>query len=718
MKASINFIRAFNERYQTASDPAPHGAQALIETIGAQLAGVDEVTPFGERFNGVLVARVVSCEDHPNADRLHVCKVDDGGVIEHIERDENGYVQVVCGAPNVREGLLVAWLPPGATVPNTLDKDPFVLEVRALRGVVSNGMLASAKELTLGDSHDGILELDTDAAPGTSFARAYHLEDDVIIDMENKMFTHRPDCFGWLGIAREIAGIQQQAFKSPEWYVPQPVFPEIEAEELPLTVDNQLPQLVPRFTAITMRDVTVKTSPVWLQIALTQAGVRPINNIVDYTNFFMLETGQPLHAYDYDKVKALDGGAANATLTVQHPRQGETIALLNGKTIEPRPEAIMIATRDTLIGVGGVMGGTDTEVDEHTTNIIIEAATFDMYSIRRTAMTHGLFTDAVTRFNKGQSPLQNLAVLAKMVNEVQRFADGKVASLVIDSNNLSSTVKESETVHAPCIVQPEFVNTRLGLNLSPADIAQLLRNVEFEVTEQNDGALRIKAPFWRTDIAIAVDIVEEVGRLYGFDKLPLILPQRAIIPTTRNVMFDMQARLRNILASAGANEVLAYSFVHGNLLDKVGQSRDSAFSLSNALSPDLQYFRLSLTPSLLEKIHFNSKAGHNEFALFEIGKGHVVGEMSASEPETPAELERLAFVFAANAKVEGSYSGAAYYQARAYLDYILVQLNLTDSVTIVPLDPTAYDGYTQTKIAYYDSSRAATILIGDRKSVV
>ena len=283
MKVSLNSIRTVNKIYGSAGDPAPNGVDDLVEKIGAQLGAVEETIAYGERFKGVLVAKVVSCEDHPNADRLHVCKIDDGGKAEGLERDENGLVQVVCGAPNVREGLTVAWLPPGSTVPNTYDKDPFVLDARPLRGIVSNGMLASPKELSIGDSHEGIMELDTDAAPGTTFAEAYNLDGDVVIDMENKMFTHRPDCFGQLGIARELEGIQRRTFKSPDWYTLNPEVPGVETDELKLEVRNEIPELVPRFAAITMRGVAVKPSPIWLQITLSRVGIRPINNIVMLT---------------------------------------------------------------------------------------------------------------------------------------------------------------------------------------------------------------------------------------------------------------------------------------------------------------------------------------------------------------------------------------------------------------------------------------------------
>jgi phenylalanyl-tRNA synthetase beta chain len=701
MKVSLNAIRATNMRYHSAGNPAADGVDALVEKIGAQLGAIEEVIAYGKRFEGVIVARVVSCEDHPDADRLHVCKLDDGGQVKDVERDENGYVQVVCGAPNVRTGLLVAWLPPGATVPESLGKEPLVLEARPLRGVVSNGMLASPRELTIGDSHEGILELDTDAAPGTSFIEAYDLDGDVVIDMENKMFTHRPDCFGQLGIARELEGIQRRPYKSPEWYTLKPTFPGIEADELKLEFRNEVPQLVPRFTAITMRNVAIKTSPVWLQLALSQVGIRPINNIVDYTNFFMIETGQPLHAYDYDKVMAQDAGADHATIVARHPQAGEKILLLNGKQIEPRSEAIMIATRDTLIGVGGVMGGGDTEVDENTKNIILECANFDMYSIRRTSMAHGLFTDAVTRFNKGQSPLQNQAVLAKIIDEIRRYADGKVASALIDDVHVPAEALERGSLHAPVTLSHTFINSRLGFNLSADDMAALLRNVEFSVTVQ-DNELTVTAPFWRTDIEIPEDIVEEVGRLYGFDHLPLELPKRDLTPTIKDAKLEIKAHIREQLSKSGANELLTYSFVHGNLLEKVGQDPKQAFQLSNALSPDLQYFRLDLMPSLLDKVSPNLKAGYDKFALFEIGKNHTLLHQD-DEDGLPKEFEMLALVYAANDKI--TQPGAAFYQARTFLthlaDTLHIQLQFTP-ITDAPDVPV---------VKPYDLSRSAFVTV-------
>ncbi|MGH7196598.1 MAG: phenylalanine--tRNA ligase subunit beta [Candidatus Saccharimonadales bacterium] len=656
-------------KYYTNLKLDPKTIDELVAKIGAQLGEIEEVIDLGARYKGVIVAKVMHCDDHPDASRLHVCKIDDGGVVKDVPRDEHGYVQVVCGAPNVKVGMLVAWLPPGTTVPETFDSAPFVLESRKLRGQMSHGMLASPKELGISDYHEGILEIDEEAAPGTPFADVYHLND-YIIDIENKMLTHRPDGFGVLGLYREIAGIQHKAFEGPDWYSKGGKY-SLDVEDsalLPLKVVNELPKLVPRFTAIAMSGITVKPSPVWLQVELMRAGMRPVNNIVDITNFVMYLTGQPLHAYDYDKVKDLSEEGA-PTLVVRHPKKGEQIILLNGKTITPRPDAMMVASDKELLCVGGAMGGANSEVDENTKNIILEAATWDMYTMRRTSMEHGIFSDAVTRFTKGQSPLQNQRVIAKAVHEVRTLAGGKVAGPLHDNKHLDKDVLERNSLHEPVVVSAEFINDRLGLKLKTEAIIRLLTNVEFDARAVKDG-IKVTAPFWRTDIEIAEDVVEEVGRLYGYDHLPLELPKRDITPTPQDAMLGLKSRVRTVLAKAGANEALTYSFVHSNLLDKAGQDAKQAFKLTNALSPDLQYYRLSLTPSLLEKVHPNVKAGFGEFALFELNKIH--NKKHLNNEGVPEEFESLALVLAKDEKS----TGASYYHAAKYLDYLLGHLNV------------------------------------------
>jgi phenylalanyl-tRNA synthetase beta chain len=636
--------------------------------------------------------------------------------------------------------MFVAWLPPGTTVPASYDKDPFVLGVRKLRGVESNGMLASPAELGIGDDHDGILEL-TDGdlpshesrvtshelEPGMDFAEVFGLND-TIIDIENKMFTHRPDCFGQLGVAREIAGILGHRFTSPEWYGSSSHESRVtshEVEALKLHVFNNALEEVPRFMAVVVRNVTVRPSPFWLQCELVRLGGKPINNVVDVTNYVMLLTAQPTHAYDYDKLRpgvipsevegsrqvqqpagSFDSASGSAqddsvpALGVRMAKDGEKLSLLNGKTYELTADDIVIVDGQGPVGLGGVMGGGNSEVSATTKNIVLECATFDMYAVRKTSMRHGLFTDAVTRFNKGQSPLQNPAVVGYALDLFGSICGGQVASPVFDESSHESRVSILE-------VTSTFINDRLGLNLAVENICTLLQNVEFE-TETRDSRLVTRVPFWRTDIELSEDIVEEVGRLYGFDKLPHELPRRSIQPAPKNPNLEMQRNVGRLLSGAGANEVKTYSFVHERVLKAAGQDPTQAFRLGNALSPDLQYYRLSLTPSLLAHVHSNSKAGHDQFALYEFGKAHNKKEYD--DEGLPKEVSALAYVIAA--KKPGD--GAAYYQAKRTLDRLLEQSGIA-TLTWEPLvSASLYQNpWLEQMTAPYEPSRSAVLRASD-----
>ena len=689
MKVSLNTIKQYT--------PVDLGVEELVEKINRQLGGVEDVTELGKRYEGAVIVRVVKCEDHPNADRLHVCMIDDSGVVPDVERDEHGLVQVVCGAPNVHADMFVVWLPPRAAVPSSFgDKEPFILDARELRGVVSNGMLASAKELAIGESHEGILEIDPhewkpsgiEIKPGTSFARAYGL-DDTIIDIENKMFTHRPDLFGQLGVAREIAGIQHQAFTSPEWYKASPSFNS--GEGLELTVENEASEVVPRFMAVAVKGVEIKPSPLWLQCELVRLGSKPINNIVDVTNYVMLLTAQPVHAYDYDKVRG-------HKLVARMAREGETVKLLNDKTYTLSDADIVIADGEGPVGLAGIMGGGESEVSAETKNLVLEVATFDMYAVRKASMRHGVFTDALTRFNKGQSPLQNDHILSLLLRSVFDVSTGEQASGVFDKTSLSSTGHEQQSVDRV------FVNERLGLDLSSEEISGLLRNVEFTAEAEAD-AVRYTAPFWRTDIELPEDIVEEVGRLYGFDKLPRVLPARSTKPAPRNEKRLLKQAIRESLAKSGANEVLTYTFVHENVLRRAEQNPEEAFRLGNALSPELQYYRLSVLPSLLDKVHANIKTGFNEFALFELGKGHH--KQNIGDDGLPTETDLLELVYASRKPRQG----AAYYQARRLVEALLRDLGVSAIFEPIPED-IPFAG-----MAPYDHKRSAFIKTIDGTSL-
>lgn len=676
MKISVNLMKDYSGDEQWKLN-----AKELAQKIGQQLGAVEETVDLSGKYDDVIVAEIIDAKDHPSADKLGIYKINTG----------NEQVQVVAGDRSLNIGNKVAWISPGATVPATWGSaEPFIIGVRQMRGEDSNGMFGSGKELDINDNHERVQVLDTDAPAGTPFAEAYSLSRDVVIDIENKMFTHRPDCFGNLGVAREIAGIQNLPFQSPDWYATDVPMPQAEHQTLPLKVKNHIPDLVPRYMVVALDDVRIAPSPLWLQATLRKLGIRPINNVVDITNYMMILTAQPLHAFDYDKVE-------DATIEIRQSRPGEKLPLLDGRTIEPYKKAMLICDAKKPIGLGGMMGGGNSEIGAKTTRIVLECATFDMYTIRRTSMHNGVFTDAVTRYSKGQSPLQCAPVLAKTVELLQKISGGKVASPVIDDFAKPYDPQQINT-------STEFINERLGSEFTTQNIATTLRNVECSVEEHGDQ-LVVTPPFWRTDLEISEDIVEEIGRLNGFGTLPHSLPRRETRAAKLSEIDELKHRIRNILAQAGANELQTYSFVPARLLQQVGQEKKHAFAVRNAISPELEHYRLSLTPSLLDKVHANVKASYKQFSLFEINKVHLKSDEDCEG--LPREYQTVAFVFASDSNLPG----AAFYRAKHYLDYLLHELGVEYKV-LPALEPPKFEIGRQV-FAPFEPKRAAYVFAGD-----
>jgi len=517
MIISLNWLKKFTDVTGTIDE--------LATLIGARLVEIESIKNLGEKYEGVIVAKVVECAPLEGSDHLNVTKIDDGGVVSDIERDENGLVQVVCGAPNVHAGMLVAWLPPRSVVPETFnDAEPFVLGAKPLRGVMSNGMLASARELDLYDDHSGILAVDIDAAPGSSFAEVYELND-YLLDIENKSLTHRPDAFGIVGFAREVAGIQGLPFETPDWLsVLDGAIENDGSMETPLIKIEDV-SLSDRFQAVVLSGIDeAASSPVLVQTYLARSGVRPINASVDISNFLMLLTGQPSHTYDYDKLKTVAGD--DFTIRVRLAREGETLTLLDGKNVKLDPADIVIAAGDTAVGLAGIMGGQSTLVDASTKNVLFEAATFDLYHMRSSQMRHGIFSEAVTRFTKGiPAPLTH-PVAVEAVEMLKTYTGAHATSTV---------VQDYPVVHEPIIVRisEAQINKTLGTHFAAEDIAELLQNVGFDVVFDGLEAA-VTVPYWRQDIHLPEDIIEEVGRLAGYDTINLTVPRRDFVAVQPN----------------------------------------------------------------------------------------------------------------------------------------------------------------------------------------
>lgn len=656
--------------------PAKMTTTELVQRIGARLVEVESVENLGEKYRNIFIVKVEECEKIPDT-HLSLCK---------INRGEKELTQVVCGAPNVREGLWTVWLAPGAIVPATFAGEKIEIAKRKLRGYESEGMLAGADELDFGDDHTGIVELDPEKwSVGENFAEAFDLND-IILDIENKSLTHRPDTFGIIGFAREVAGILGIKFEQPE------LFARREAcfEGLEIKTEEKI--------TITCEDETIcagyygavvkppkgynkRKQYLTLQdVFLYKLGMRPITPLVDLTNLIMLETGQPLHAFDFDKFLKL-GKSNTAKIGVRTAKKGERLELLDGETLELAEKDIVITSNGQPAALAGAMGGKATEIDDETEQILLESASFSLYNLRKTQMHHGIFSEAITRFTKGQPA----AIAAPVLGMALKHLGGEVKGL-----GKWQGKNEKET---KIMIPIAKVNAVLGSNYSAKMIQETLENVNLTVDIKND-IITIDKPFWRTDLAIEEDIIEEIGRLNGYDKLPTLAPVRALRYSGKNEQFERKKQIRDCLSwTLGAHEVLTYSFINRRLEEKAGLDAADSYEISNSISPDLQVFRQAIIPSLVEKTYENLKAGYGDFALYEINQV-TKKKWGQNAEKVPIIQEQLALVGVSN-----------YYTAKAYIERLLAFLGVS-----AVLEPVKGENVLP---AYFEPSRSMTVKIDE-----
>lgn len=674
MLISLNWLKKYVK--------IPVSDDELVRLIGARLVEVEGVIDESAKYNNIYIVRVETAEKIPDT-HLTLCQINDGGA---------ELVQVVCGAPNVREGMLTAWIKPGAIVPASVHEDaPFVIGKRKMLGKYdSNGMLAGADELDFGDDHSGIVEIDPEIAkPGDLLADVFELND-KILEIENKSLTHRPDCFGMIGFAREVAGILGQKFEldaESEFSILDPVRSRPSSrgslssnlqQQIRDTVSNtkiqiqiQDQNICKRYSALVLEKhgEIKKKYLTWQDTILAKSGMKPISPIVDATNYLMLLTGQPLHAFDYDKFVAV-GGGKNPEIVVRLAKDGEKLTLLDEKQVELNENDIVICSGKVPVALAGAMGGKSTMIDENTKNIILESATFSLYNLRKTQMAHGIFSEAITRFTKGQPPYQTLDV----ANECAR--------MLSDGFEVSAMADEYPTPEKEIVVKitTKEINQLLGTDYSGELIVKTLENVGFSISFFEDlpevTNLEITSPLWRTDIHIKEDVIEEVGRLLGYDNIAPVLPLHGT--ASRNDMLELKTKLRQILSSFGCNEVLTYSFVSGKLLEKAGLDTKNSYKIVNSISPELQYIRQSIVPSLLDKTFVNQKIPFDKFALFEMNKVFQKN-WGMNEENVPVEKMKLGFVLAERKNTE-----TAYYKAKKFADSLFETLNI--KVKYLPLN--------------------------------
>ena len=572
MKFSYNWIREL----VPGLDRSPPELMRLISMKTAECEGLEHA---GARLEQASVARVTGVEwmegSHNRTAR--------------VETARYGTKTVVCGAPNCRPGMLTVYVPVGAAV---------------IDGVESDGMLASGLELGINQDHSGIVELETEVL----------LAPDTIIEVDNKSLTHRPDLWGHYGMAREVAAITHHPLRDPVRLdlVPQGASP--------MAVNIEDLALCPRYSILVLENVTVAPSPLWLQYRLEAIGLNSINNIVDVTNYVMSELAQPMHAFDRDKLHG-------DTLFVRAARDGEQIVALNDQTYRLSPSNLINADAKGPIGIAGIIGGLHCAIDASTKRIVLESANFQAVSVRKTSVALKLRTDASMRFEKSQDPVNTVRGLARAIELLEQVSPG--IRLV---GGLVEQKAELKTPH-PIKLSVEWVSTKLGRAVTAEEVRSILESLEFSVVETDPGHFSVTVPSWRAtkDVSLKDDLLEEVGRMIGYDSItpraPLI---EAVVPPA-NPMRTYQRAVRDQAAAQGFTEVYNYSFISEDMARAFGFAPEAHLRVANPIASDQTLMRLSLLPGILKNILENSRRFHS-FRLFEIGREiHPSGQLLPEE---------------------------------------------------------------------------------------
>ncbi|MDQ6665210.1 MAG: phenylalanine--tRNA ligase subunit beta [Acidobacteriota bacterium] len=566
MNFSYNWIAEFVEGLHTA----PGELERLITMKTAECEGIE---PAGALFAESCAARVESVEPIPDSKNLKAV----------VDAGRYGRKTVVCGAPNCRPGLLTAYVP---------------TTKKTIQGIESDGMLASADELGINRDHSGILELETQI--GAPLAGC---GPDTIIEIDNKSLTHRPDLWGHYGMAREVAAITSARLVDP-------VRPSLIPAGAPaIRVEIEDLNLCPRYSALVFENVTVRPSPLWLQYRLTAIGLNPINNIVDLTNYIMAELAQPMHAFDRALLKG-------DTIFARPARAGEKLVALNDEEYELTPANLVIADEGGPIALAGVIGGRESAISDSTKTIVLESANFQASSIRKTSSALKIRTDASMRFEKAQDPANTVRALARAIELLPELSPG-----IRLAGGLSDRKKDIPEPPPPIRLNIDWLARKLGRIIEAQEVRNILERLQFGVTESEPGALLVTVPSWRAtkDIAVADDLVEEVGRMIGYDSIE---PRPPAVPSA--VPPDSEERLflrdvRRMLAAQGFTEVHNYSFLSEEQARQFGFDPASHVRVLNPIAADQSLMRSSLLPGVYRNIVENAKH-FTDFRLFEVGR--------------------------------------------------------------------------------------------------
>lgn len=572
MQLSLNWLRHYVDLPESIED-----LEALLTNVGLEVESIEDRR---SSFANIVVGEVLTCEKHPNADKLSVCTVSDG-----VET-----ATVVCGAPNVAAGQKVVFARVGAN----MEKLGFTIDRRKLRGVESAGMICSSAELGLDDDHSGITVLATDAVPGTPIAQ--HLGyDDVILGIG--ITPNRGDALSHVGTARDIAAERGVPLRLPT----PPEGPPTSSEDIPIEIAD--PALCPRYTGAIIRNVRVQESPDWLRQALTAVGIRPINSIVDVTNYVMMEIGQPMHAFDLARLH-------DRRIMVRASREGERIVTLDKQERALPVGSMLICDGDGPVAVAGVMGGEHSSVTDGTTEILLESACFQASSVRRTAKLLQLSTDSSYRFERGSDPNITLWAIRRAAQLIIETSGGEWSG-VTDVYPIPVDPKQ-------VTLRPAFVNRILGIDIPVGEQHRILTALEIAVDDDATDAWQCSIPTFRSDIEREIDLVEEIARIHGYDNIPV--PTR--IEMNVGGRFDDQefpGRLRTLLLGLGFDEILSSSLVP-RAFAGVGVDEAAVVDVRNPVSKERPSLRSSLLPSLLEAIDVNIRNGLSSLRIAELGR--------------------------------------------------------------------------------------------------
>ena len=575
----------------------------LAERLTMAGLEVEEITPLAPDLERVYVGFVQEVQDHPGAENLKVCSVDVGA---------QGAYSIICGAPNVGAGQTVPVALEGAVLPGGLAIRP-----TEIRGVLSQGMICSQAELGISDDHAGIWVLPPELTPGQPLVEALGL-DDVILDVS--VYANRPDCMSVIGIAREIAALTGNQLRLPALDYEELAVPI--TERTSVTVEDQ--ERCPRYTAALLEGVRIGKSPLWMQLRLLAAGMRPINNVVDITNYVMLETGQPLHAFDFARL-------AEGRLVIRTARPGEEIVTLDGERRALTPEMLVICDAHSPKCIAGIMGGEDSEVTDQTTTILLESANFSPLSVRRTSRALGLSSESSSRFEKGIDPQGTILASRRALHLLQRLAGAQIYAghIDVDAADGQRTVIDFEL---------REVKRLLGTAVPRQDVIRILRSLEFGIEEPSPDLLRVTVPSHRRDVELPADLVEEVVRIWGLENIPSTLPPDRASSGGQSQRLALVAHLREVLVGAGLQEALSYSFGRPDCYQRLQRAEEPMIRLQNPISEDLSVLRLSLLPGLLEAVGLNASRQQERAALFEIGAVYLPEMPLVQQPREELRL--------------------------------------------------------------------------------